>query len=68
MDFETLLNELMDNEEKEKKMYMMRDFPSDEYYFLRLSNESKNLLDWLIYAGMLDARLFTMDEIETLEF
>lgn len=68
MDFETLLNELMDNEEREKKMYMMRDFPNDEYYFLRLSDESKNLLDWLIYAGMLDACLFTMDEIEAHEF
>lgn len=78
MDFEKLFNELMDNEElddfkkyvnKEKKMYLLKDFPNDEYYYLKLSEESKNLLDWLIDdAGMLDAYLFTLDEIESHEF
>lgn len=78
MDFEKLFNDLLNSEElddfmkyvnKEKKMYMLKDFPNDEYYFLKLSEESKNLLDWLIDdAGMLDAYLFTLDEIETLEF
>ena len=77
MDFEKLFNDLLNSEEldvfmkyvnKEKKMYMMRDFPSDEYYFLRLSDESKSLLDWLINEGMLDAYLSTVDEIETLKF
>lgn len=78
MDFEKLFNDLLNNEElddfmkyvnKEKKMYMLKDFPNDEYYFLKLSDESKNLLDWLIDdAGMLDAYLFTMDEIESHEF
>lgn len=78
MDFEKLFNELLNNEElddfkkyvnKEKKLYLMKDFPNDEYYFLKLSDESKSLLDWLIDdAGMLDAYLFTPDEIETLEF
>lgn len=77
MDFEKLFNELLNREElddfmkyvnKEKKTYMMKDFPNDEYYFLKLSDESKNLLDWLINDGMLDAYLFTIDEIETYEF
>lgn len=71
-------NDLLNSEEfddfmkyvnKEKKMYMLKDFPNDEYYFLKLSDESKKLLDWLIDdAGMLDAYLFTMDEIESHEF
>lgn len=78
MDFEKLFNDLLNSEElddfmkyvnKEKKMYMLKDFPNDEYYFLKLSDESKNLLDWLIDdTGMLDAYLFTMDEIESHEF
>lgn len=78
MDFEKLFNDLLNSEElddfmkyvnKEKKMYMLKDFPNDEYYFLKLSDESKKLLDWLIDdAGMLDAYLFTPDEIETYEF
>ena len=78
MDFEKLFNDLLNSEElddfmkyvnKEKKMYMLKDFPNDEYYFLKLSDENKKLLDWLIDdAGMLDAYLFTPDEIETLEF
>lgn len=78
MDFEKLFNDLLNSEElddfmkyvnKEKKTYMMKDFPNDEYYFLKLSDESKNLLDWLIdEVGLLDAYLFTTDEIETYEF
>lgn len=78
MDFEKIFNDLLNSEElddfmkyvnKEKKMYMLKDFPNDEYYFLKLSDESKKLLDWLIDdAGMLDAYLFTMDEIESHEF
>lgn len=78
MDFEKLFNELLNREElddfmkyvnKEKKTYMMKDFPNNEYYFLKLSDESKNLLDWLIdEVGLLDAYLFTPEEIETHEF
>lgn len=78
MDFEKLFNDLLNSEElddfmkyvnKEKKTYMMKDFPNDEYYFLKLSDESKNLLDWLIDGvGLLDAYLFTPEEIETHEF
>lgn len=78
MDFEKIFNDLLDSEEldafkkyvnKEKKTYMMKDFPNDEYYFLKLSDESKNLLDWLIDGvGLLDAYLFTPEEIETHEF
>lgn len=77
MDFEKIFSNLLDSEEleefkkymsKEKKMYLMKDFPNDEYYYLKLSDESKNLLDWLINEGLLDAYLFTADEIETYEF
>lgn len=78
MDFEKIFSDLLDSEEldafkkyvnKEKKTYMMKDFPNDEYYFLKLSDESKNLLDWLIdEVGLLDAYLFTPEEIETREF
>lgn len=78
MDFEKLFNDLLNSEElddfmkyvnKEKKTYIMKDFPNDEYYFLKLSDESKNLLDWLIDGvGLLDACLFTPEEIETHEF
>ena len=77
MDFEKNFSDLLDSEEleefkkymsKEKKMYLMKDFPNDEYYYLKLSDESKNLLDWLINEGLLDAYLFTADEIETYEF
>lgn len=77
MDFEKLFNDLMNSEElddfkkyvnKEKKMYLLKDYSHDEYYYLKLSEESKNLLDWLINDGMLDAYLFTADEIETYEF
>lgn len=77
MDFEKFFNDLLSSENlddfkkyvnKEKKMYMMKDFPNDEYYFLKLSEESKNLLDWLIDDGLLDAYLFTPDEIKTHEF
>lgn len=77
MDFEKIFNDLLDSEEldafkkylnKEKKVYLMKDFSNDEYYYLKLSDESKNLLEWLINDGSLDAYLFTMDEIETYEF
>ena len=78
MDFEKLFNELLNSEElnefkknvdKEKKLYMMKDFLNDEYYYLKLSDESKNLLDWLIDdVGLLDAYLFTTEEIEAHEF
>lgn len=77
MDFEKIFSDLLNSEEldefkkyvnKEKKLYLMKDFPNDEYYYLKLSDESKNLLDWLINEGLLDAYLFTADEIETYEF
>lgn len=77
MDFEKIFSDLLNSEEldefkkyvnKEKKIYLMKDFPNDEYYYLKLSDESKNLLDWLINEGLLDAYLFTTDEIETYEF
>lgn len=78
MDFEKIFSDLLDSEEldafmkyvnKEKKTYIMKDFPNDEYYFLKLSDESKNLLDWLIdEVGLLDAYLLTPEEIETREF
>ena len=83
MDFERFFNDLLSNEEvegmsmedfkkyvgREKKLYMMKDFPNDEYYYLKLSDESRNLLDWLIDdVGMLDAVLIPMNEIEAHEF
>ena len=83
MDFEKLFNDLLSNAEveeinmedfkkyvnKEKKLYMMKDYPNDEYYYLKLSDESKNLLDWLIdEVGLLDAHLIPMDEIDAMEF
>lgn len=78
MDFEKLFNDLLNSEElddfmkyvnKEKKMYVMRDFPNNDYYSLKLSDESKNLLKWLIEdIELLDAHLIPMDEIDTMEF
>lgn len=78
MDFEKLFNELLNNEEldefkkyvnKEKKLYVMRDFPNNDYYSLKLSDESKNLLEWLIEdIELLDAHLIPMDEIDAMEF
>ena len=65
MDFEKIFSNLLDSEELDE---FMKDFPNDEYYYLKLSDESKNLLDWLINEGLLDAYLFTADEIETYEF
>ena len=78
MDFEKIFNDLLNSEElddfkkyinKEKKLYLMKDFPNNEYYYLKLSDESKNLLEWLIDdIGLLDACLFTTEEIEAHEF
>lgn len=83
MDFEKLFNDLLSNAEveemnmedfkkyvnKEKKLYVMRDFPNNDYYSLKLSDESKNLLEWLIEdIELLDAHLIPMDEIDTMEF
>lgn len=78
MDFEKLFNNLLDSEEldefkkyvnKEKKLYVMRDFPNNDYYSLKLSDESKNLLEWLIEdIELLDAHLIPMDEIDAMEF
>lgn len=69
MDIEKELDAFKKYVYKEKKTYMMKDFPNNEYYFLKLSDESKNLLDWLIdEVGLLDAYLFTPEEIETHEF
>lgn len=78
MDFEKLFNDLLNNEEldefkkyvnKEKKLYVMRDFPNNDYYSLKLSDESKNLLEWLIKdIELLDAHLIPMDEIDAMEF
>lgn len=83
MDFERFFNDLLTSEElekmnmedfkkyvnKEKKLYMMKDYPNDEYYYLKLSDESKNLLDWLIdEVGLLDAYLIPMNEIAAHEF
>ena len=54
---------------KEKKLYVMRDFPNNDYYTLKLSDESKNLLEWLIKdIELLDAHLIPMDEIDAMEF
>ena len=83
MDFERFFNDLLDGREveelnmedfkkyvgREKKLYIMKDFPNDEYYYLKLSDENKNLLDWLIDdVGLLDAYLIPMDEVEAHEF
>ena len=83
MDSEKFFNNLLSNEEleamsmddfkkyvnREKKLYIMKDFPNDEYYYLKLSEGNKNLLDWLINdVGLLDACLIPMNEIETHEF
>lgn len=83
MDFEKLFNDLLSNAEveemsmedfkkyvnKEKKMYMFKEYPNGEYYYLKLSDESRNLLDWLIKdVGVLDATLIPMNEIEAHEF
>ena len=78
MDFEKIFSDLLNNEEldefkkyvnKEKKLYVMRDFPNNDYYSLKLSDESKNLLEWLIEdIELLDAHLIPMDEIEAHEF
>lgn len=83
MDFEKFFNDLLSNAEveemsmedfkkyvnREKKLYMMKDYPNDEYYYLKLSDESKNLLDWLIDdVGLLDAYLIPVDEVEAHEF
>lgn len=78
MDFEKFFNDLLDGKgvelnmndfkkyvEKEKKFYIMKDFSNDEYYYLKLSDENKNLLDWLIDdIGLLDVYLISMDELE----
>lgn len=83
MDFERFFSDLLTNEEleemsmedfkkyvnKEKKMYIFKEYPSGEYYYLKLSDESRNLLDWLIKdVGVLDATLIPMNEIEAHEF
>lgn len=83
MDFEKFFSDLLSNAEveemsmedfkkyvnREKKLYMMKDYPNDEYYYLKLSDESKNLLDWLIdEVGLLDAYLIPMNEIAAHEF
>lgn len=78
MDFEKIFSDLLDSEEldafkkyvnKEKKLYVMRDFPNNDYYSLKLSDESKNLLEWLIEdIELLDAHLIPMDEIDAMEF
>lgn len=78
MDFEQFFNDLLNSEElddfkksvnKEKQLYLMKDFPNNEYYYLKLSDESKNLLEWLIdEVGLLDACLFITEEIDALEF
>lgn len=83
MDFEKFFNDLLNNEEveemnmedfkkyvnKEKKMYMFKEYLNSEYYYLKLSDESRNLLDWLIKdVEVLDATLISMNEIEAHEF
>lgn len=80
MDFEKLFNDLLNDGElnmddfkkyveREKKLFLLKDFPNDEYYYLKLSEESHNLLMWLIDdVGLLDAYLIPMDEIEAHEF
>ena len=83
MDFERFFNELLTGEEleemsmedfkkyvnRDKKLYMFKDYPNGEYYYLKLSDESKNLLDWLIDdVGLLDVTLIPVDEIEAHEF
>lgn len=83
MDFEKFFNNLLSSEEleklsveefqkyvnRDKKLYIFKDYPNGEYYYLKLNDESRNLLDWLIDdIGLLDATLIPMDEIETHEF
>lgn len=83
MDFEKFFSDLLSGEElkemsvedfqkyvnREKKLYIFKDYSNGEYYYLKLSNESYNLLNWLIDdIGLLDATLIPMDEIETHEF
>lgn len=83
MDFERFFNELLTGEElkrmsmedfkkyvnRDKKLYMFKDYPNGEYYYLKLSDESRKLLDWLIDdVGLLDATLTPVDEIEAHEF
>lgn len=83
MDFEKFFNDLLSNAEveemnmedfkkyvnKEKKMYMFKEYLNSEYYYLKLSDESRNLLDWLIKdIEVLDATLISINEIEAHEF
>ena len=83
MDFEKFFSDLLTNEEleemsmedfkkyvnKEKKMYMFKEYLNSEYYYLKLSDESRNLLDWLIKdVEVLDATLIPINEIEAHEF
>lgn len=80
MDFEKFFNDLLSDEElsveefqkymnRNKKLYMFKDYPNGEYYYLKLSDECRNLLDWLIDdIGLLDATLISVDEVETHEF
>lgn len=83
MDFEKFFGDLLSGEElkemnvedfrkyvnREKKLYIFKDYSNGEYYYLKLSDESYNLLNWLIDdIDLLDATLIPMDEIETHEF
>lgn len=83
MDFEKFFNDLLNGEElkelsveevhryvnRNKKLYMFKEYPNDEYYYLKLSDEGRNLLDWLIDdIGLLDATLIPMDKVEPHEF
>lgn len=80
MDFEKFFNDLLKDEElsaeefykyvnRNKKLYMFKDYPNGKYYCLKLSDECRNLLDWLINdIGLLDAALIPMDEAEAREF
>lgn len=71
MDFEQLFKEMESKrgEMMNKKMYMFKSYPNDDYYFLKLSDESANLLDWLINeVEMLDANLIPADEVDSIEF
>lgn len=71
MDFEQLFKEMESKrgEMMNKKLYTFKDYPNDKYYCLKLSDECRNLLDWLINdIGLLDATLIPTDEVEAREF
>lgn len=72
MDFEELFKEMENRREERvmnKKMYLFRDYQHDDYYYLKLSDESANLLTWLIdEVELVDGNLIPMNEVDSIEF